>query len=184
MSLGEMGQGCDKMKRCTKCGEVKDISQFNKHKRAKDRHTWYCKICVNEISTKYKREVLGHLPMSENKECSCYLGMVVAERLFGHLFKDVVRMPWNNSGYDFICNRDKKIDVKSACITHSRKKYPCWQFHINKNKIADYFLLLAFDNRDDLEPQYQWLIPGRVLNHIKSHTTISPSTIDKWDEYR
>jgi len=122
--------------------------------------------------------------MSENKECASYLGVAVAERLIEHLFKDVVKMPYGNSGYDFICAKDKKIDVKSACITmRQNNKNPRWKFYFHKNQIADYFLLLAFNNRKDLEPQHQWLIPGGVLNYLMT-TTISPSTIHKWDEYQ
>ena len=57
-----------------------------------------------------------------------------------------------------------------------------WRYGINKNKIADYFLLLAFNNREDLEPIHQWLIPGKILNHLKG-ATISLSTTDRWKKY-
>ena len=171
------------MKRCIECLCWKQIDQFNKEKARKDGYQNECRICANKRSTKYRREVRGILPLSENKECGAYLGVVVAERLVRHLFNDVQTMPYRNIGFDFICSKDKKIDVKSACITMNNTKYPFWRFAIRKNQIADYFLLLAFDNRTDLEPQHQWLIPAHVLNHIKS-TSISPSTIHKWDKYK
>jgi len=88
-----------------------------------------------------------------------------------------------NVGFDFICNRDKKIDVKSSCITLAHQKNPRWIFNINENIVADYFLLIAFKNRDELTIHHIWLIPGSVLNHIKSTVSISPSTIDKWSEF-
>jgi len=136
------------------------------------------------MSIQYSRDVYGTLPMSENKECAQYFGITVAERLIRHLFKDAIRMPNGNPGYDFICAKDKKIDVKSACITvYNNNKNPHWQFDIRKNQVADYFLLIAFNNRADLEPQHQWLIPGHVLNHLTG-ASISLSTIDKWDEYK
>ena len=92
-------------------------------------------------------------------------------------------MPNNNSGYDFICANNKKIDVKSACITRTSYNIPHWIFSIQKNKIADYFLLLAFDNREKLEPILQWLIPSEELNKL-STASITPSTINKWHKFR
>jgi len=172
------------MKRCSKCGELMELSEFNKQKSAKGGYHPYCRECSKTACTKYNHDVKGHISMSKNKECPSYLGIAVAERLVKYLFKDVITMPNNNPGYDFICAKDKKIDVKSACITLNNEINPRWVFHIDKNQITNYFLLLAFDNRDDLEPQHQWLIPSDVLNHLKSIATISPSTISKWDEYR
>ena len=117
--------------------------------------------------------------MTENKFCTQYLGIVVAEQVLSKVFKNVEVMPNNNPGYDFICNHGKKIDVKSATIRNSSS----WNFGINKNIIADYFLLLIFDNRNNLNPLYLWLIPSKILNKLTG-TSISKSTISKWDEYR
>ena len=122
----------------------------------------------------------GHLPMSENKECNLYLGVHIGEPVLSKLFKKVVRMPFGNPGYDIICNNDKKIDVKISCI---RKTGNYWSFNIKHNMIADYFLCAAFDNREDLNLLYIWLIPGHVLNHL-SGASISESTLYKWDAYR
>jgi len=170
------------MKRCPKCGELKELSQFNKHKNRKDAHQSLCRDCCHKAGIIRIREVRGSIPMSENKECPSYLGVAIAERLVRHLFTDVVTMPNGNSGYDFVCNHDKKIDVKSACTTMNNKRYPYWVFNIRNNQVADYFLLLAFDSRENLTPLHQWLIPGNVLNHLIG-TTISPSTIHKWDKF-
>lgn len=172
------------MKRCSKCGKLKEFTDFYKAKVAKDGHRSECRKCSSEAERKYRLKMNIYLQQFQDKKCSCYLGIAVAERLCSHLFQDVVRMPNNNPGFDFICAKDKKIDVKSACIkVHQNKKYPHWGFHIKKNTMADYFLLLAFNNRDDLEPQHLWLIPGPVLNHLMN-TGVSPSTVGKWDEYK
>lgn len=156
-------------------------------------HSYICKTCAcnatkqrqtsnrkiyNEIRRKsYYRH--GAKPMSENKDCSAYLGCHIAERVLSKVFKDVEVMPRNNPGYDFICNKGKKIDVKSACVS----KYGKWVFHIRHNIIADYFLCLAFDNRDNLTPLHMWLIPGHIVNNLTG-TTISKSTVNRWNEYR
>ena len=120
--------------------------------------------------------------MYENKNCSLYLGVVIAERLIRHLFKDVQVMPNGNPKFDFICNKGKKIDVKSACVTLAHRKNPHWKFFIKRNKVPDFFILVAFDNRTDLNPLHLWMIPGKVLNHL-STTSISSSTVCKWDKW-
>lgn len=92
-------------------------------------------------------------------------------------------MPPNNKGFDFICSRGKLIDVKSACIEYRTGRSDSWGFQIKNNKIADYFLCLAFDNRDNITPMHMWLLPAEKFNHL-TKTRISKSTINKWDEYK
>lgn len=155
--------------------------------------TYICKTCNNKISTKYHKDNHEHhlkwcrehhykngvKPMSENKECASYLGCHIAEQVLSKVFKDVKIMPNNNPGFDFICNHGKTIDVKSSCIC----KYGGWKFNITKNTIADYFLCIAFNDRTDLNPMYIWLLPGNLVNHLTG-TSISKSTIYKWNEYK
>ena len=154
---------------------------------------YICKKCDNEqrrlwrkenpdkakaIWTKQSRK-RGRLPMSENRECPAFLGVHVAEELLKNYFKDVEAMPYGNPGYDFICNRDKLIDSKSACIDARGG----WSFHIDRNMIADFFICTAFDNREDLNVLHVWMIPGSEINHLKT-ASVSPSTVSKWDEYK
>lgn len=116
---------------------------------------------------------------TENKNCTMYLGVHVAEQVLSKVFKDVEVMPIGNKGYDFVCARDKRIDVKSACLG----KNCSWAFQIRRNTTADYFLCLAFDNREDLTPLHVWLLPGPKFSHLRG-TSICPGTVGKWDEYR
>jgi hypothetical protein len=116
--------------------------------------------------------------MVTNKNSSLYFGVVIAEQVLIKTFKDVKRMPNGNHGYDFICNKDKKIDSKSSASGHKG----FWQFQIKQNEIADYFICLAFENRDDLTPIHLWLIPGKDINHLTS-AVIHKSTISKWKQY-
>lgn len=115
-----------------------------------------------------------------SKECSLFLGVTVAETVLSKVFKNVVRTPYMHRGFDFWCNHQKKIDVKSSCTRSGKAN--TWAFVIRKNKIADYFLCIAFDNRQDLNPLHLWLIPGNVINHLTG-VTFSESTLDKWQEY-
>jgi len=101
--------------------------------------------------------------MEKNKNCPMFLGCHIAERVLSHVFKDVERMPANNPGFDFICNKGMKIDVKSSCLHKNR-----YLFTLNCNKIADYILLIGFDNRENLNPQHIWLIKNELINEVKS----------------
>lgn len=177
---------------CRVCsGELNDENWYASRRKRRD---YICKECECErqrrwhhanpekskaIVTRADRK-RGRRPYNENKECSSYLGVHIAERVLGYVFKDVERMPIGNPGFDFICSRDKRIDVKSSCL--SRTKYPSWSFSIKHNTTADYFLCMVFDNREDLTPLHVWLLPGNVVNHLTT-ATISPNTIHRWSEY-
>ena len=121
--------------------------------------------------------------MYENKFCASYLGVAIAERLCRHLFKDIEVMPYGNPKFDFICNKGKKIDVKSSCTRLRDKKHQYWKFNINCNVIADFFIFIAFDNVEDLNPLYLWMIPGHKIND-KASKSIRLTTIHKWDEWK
>lgn len=129
--------------------------------------------------------------MAEAKDSGNYLGIVVAEQALSTFFDHIERMPNGTPGYDFVCGKGFKIDVKSACNYHrygkygdKKYEYDRWQFGIGKNRSADYFLCLAFDSRETLEPCHVWLIPGNAVNHL---TCICISralkSIKKWSPY-
>lgn len=181
---------------CRECGTLLIVGE-NITQRKMNKCDYRCRACENMYLTNYRQIRREHMrnnqraaliragqyhPMSENRDCALFLGVCVAERVLANVFKDVMMMPNCNPGYDFICNKDKKIDVKSACRNKSEKWSDSWAFHIGKNAIADYFLLLAFDNRDNLVPEHLWLIPGRDINDHMG-TGISESRLDKWAQY-
>jgi len=186
---------------CRVCGD--ELTDDNWKSSGLKKYDYICKKCTQEYNCSWREEnpeyyclykeanpekakvrrtrsnrQAGHLPMSKNKECPSYLGVHVNEGLLKQYFDDVEVMPYGNPGYDFICNNGWKIDGKSSCLN----KDGGWAFTIRHNTIADYFFLVAYDNREDLNPLHIWLIPGHVLNHL-SGAYISLSTIDKWSEY-
>lgn len=144
---------------------------------------------INGIADKVRRRARlrrysqGGKPLGENPQCGAYLGIHIAERVLAKVFKDVKVMPYSHKGFDFICNRGMKIDVKSSCMDSRRGHAPRWRFQIRHNATADYFLCLAFDNRRDLNPCHAWMLPGNDFNTCYS-TSIGITTIQKWDEYR
>ena len=166
-------------KHCPTCGCVKDSSEFYLIKTGvhAGKLRSYCIPCEKarnharkDYFTRRNHEKGFHKPQSENKSCSSYLGIYVAERALSKFFDNITRMPANNPGYDFICGRGFKIDVKSGCLTKRKDRRPDWTFVVSKNKVADYFLCLAFDDRESLDPQHVWLIPGNVVNGQRTIT--------------
>jgi hypothetical protein len=109
---------------------------------------------------------------------------IAAEQAVSNFFPHMKRMPAGNPGYDFLW-RKNKIDVKSACLHNPKQGGPSrWLFQIRYNKIADYFLCVAFDDNQRREPLHIWMIPGNTINNssgvwIKN----TPEDIDKWSGY-
>jgi hypothetical protein len=165
-------------KHCTKCNQDKPIDEFENHSR--DGKQFYCKPCRIVVQREYRarRNRLG-----KNHNSSSYLGVYIAERALSKFFDHIERMPYGNKGYDFLCGRGYKIDVKSSTIRNCGCNTR-WMFNTKKNKTADYFLCVAFDDRDNLDPKHVWLIPGHVVNNRGSVTiTNSIKYIAKWSEY-
>lgn len=150
--------------------------------KAKEKRRWRAANPMkNKAAGARARLKAGHRPYNKNRSCSSFLGVHVAERVLSKVFKEVKQMPMNNQGYDIVCNRNKKIDIKSACLSPDKKTMR-WGFHIERNTIADYFLCIAFNDRDDLTPQHVWLIPGHKVNHLVG-VQIRNATLKKWEAY-
>jgi len=144
-----------------------------------------CRINRSEsitISSEFGKQAGWKGGAITNPNCGNYLGIHIAERVLGYVFKNVKRMPANNPGYDVICNYGKLIDIKSACLGKYKPYQNAWIFNIAYNITPDYFLCIAFDNRKDLNPKHIWLIPGHIINQHKT-ATISRSTVAKWSQY-
>lgn len=168
------------------CGELANpgydyiLGHYNKgRKKSIEHRTNLSKANLKEKEPLLNNEKINYDTISKNKRSPRYLGCYVAEQILSKVFKNVKIMPSGNHGYDFICNNDKKIDVKSSA-TENKNGY--WHFNIEKNQIADYFLFLAFNNRKDLDPVYLWLIPGHIVNH-RVGIDIRKSTFNKWSQY-
>jgi len=156
--------------------EFKSISEYQNELAKKKGYIDY-----NDYHREKEYESGRQKSMYDNKNCSMYLGVHIAERILSKIWDNVIRMSIGNIGYDFICGKGFKVDVKSSCIVtslreHELKSYEVhnWFFNIKKNKIADYFLLIAFDNREDLTPLHIWLIKGdKIVNKSKLNDKIS-----------
>lgn len=135
-----------------------------------------------KLMENYRRKC-GMKPMSENKDCSLFLGTHVTERAIKPILPNAERMPHGHPKYDYLCSQGYKVDVKSATTSiHKVKNTLQWKFKINKNIEADYFMCVAYNNRDDLNIIKMWMIPGRKINHL-GQLSISPGSFEKWSEY-
>lgn len=171
---------------CIKCN-VPLIIGKNVTQHRIDNYQYICIKCNREYQRTrqngYRYRVGRNQPMWKNRKCSVFLGVHVAEQVLSHVFNDVHRMPYGNSGFDFLCGKGHRIDVKSSCRHRYERCADSWMFGIKKNQIAQYFLCLAFNDRKDLTPEHIWLIPASKINHLVG-TRISESNLCKWDEYR
>lgn len=167
---------------CPRCKQDLPAIAFSAHPERSDHMRFYCKICNVAAQKEWTHQSGRSRPLSENKSCPLYLGVHIAERLLSTIFSNVVRMKNGTAGYDFTCGKGYKIDVKSSCIYMNGGKYPCWTYKPNKNKVADYFACLAFDNRASLTPLHFWLIPGCVLNN-QTTLCIPETSLPKWKHY-
>lgn len=101
-------------------------------------------------------------PLTENRSTKNFIGYI-AECGMSKIFDNVMRMPHSNPGYDFICSKGQKIDVKGAILNQHNQ----FSFHIRHNHIADYFLLIGFNDILELEPLLILLIKsGEIIQEL------------------
>jgi hypothetical protein len=183
----------DGKKPCHQCGKMLPISDYHRKADNRDGLATICRFCRaayeksrqarhSEWLREYTHRRGIYKPMEENKSCPAYLGIHIAERVLAVVFNVVKRMPNNNQGYDFICAKGFKIDVKSAARRHGFKDKQSWRFNIRNNAIADYFLCIGFDDRDALNPEHIWLIPGSKINHLGTWG-VTYQTLNKWKDF-
>ena len=93
-------------------------------------------------------------------------GRIILPEMFGGIEKE---MPYGNPRYDFIVTSDIKIDVKSCCL-RKLKGWTGWEPHVRFNNVTDYFVILAFDDRENLNLIHIWLIgKDEIIRCYKYH---------------
>lgn len=158
-----------KEKNCPHCGRMLAADYFGRNSASPIGLRSWCSKCETAYGLEWRHKTRKTTPMNINKQCSSYLGVHIAENLVAHLFKDVTPTEYGFRGYDLICGKGLRIDVKSACL-HKDRSFRRWSFNIKRNTTADYFLLIAFSDRKTLTPRHHWLIPGNVIGHNKTLT--------------
>lgn len=136
------------------------------------------------------------LPMSIKEDCSVNFGVYKGEELFkiylSTIFERVVHMKYGNKCFDFKCRNPKQEFIDNYHITiEKNKEYriqskvssltdDCFAFTIDNNENTDFFILVGFDNRYNLNVVSIWLIG--IDEMIRAGTRNNGYTIKKiWD---
>lgn len=113
---------------------------------------------LNEYKKKwgYDKGILGRRYINEDSAqyAGCVIGEeCVADPILTEIFGDILeKLPYNNPGYDRIVKGGNRTEIKTAFVIEN-----CFKYFINYNRITDYFLLLALDNREDKNILHIWL---------------------------
>ena len=123
-------------------------------------------------------------PYNENKLCGLYLGVYIAEQILSNYFNSMEKAPMHTKGYDFICGNGFKIDVKSSSRRLSTIGKKVWQFDLRCNHVADYFLLIAFSEREHPMPLHVWLVPSDLYrDQQKIGISDNIKSLNRWKQY-
>ena len=143
-------------------------------------HKWKTKIDRVPMRCPGCQTIRYQSPLPPEK-CSLFQGLL-AEHIVKCMFNNAKRMPIQNGGFDYLIE-EKRIDVKSSSLRYE-KSGTRWQVNINHNEKADEFLVVALNNRTDLRPMHIWLIPGKLVNHLKGLSiTNSAKALHRWAIY-
>jgi hypothetical protein len=185
-----------KTKYCSGCKSDRPLDEFRFYLSGPRANTptSICRDCehVYRITRPKSREYYrtrAHItgknrPIEEARDTGNWLGIYVAERVLSHYFEGITRMPFGNHGFDFICKNGFKIDAKSSCLNHRPHRNQCWHFNTFHNVAADYFLCLAFDDRENMAPMHVWLVPSGVVANKTGFNIIDvPWSLSEWSQY-
>ncbi len=122
-----------------------------------------------------------------NKDLDQYFGIHIAEKYVSSLFEDVIRLPINYLGYDWICKRGYKIQHKASCLIDKGSGF---FYKILNNDMADYFILTGWNNRKDLVPMFILLLRSDEIIRGKPfwmrktfYITNKPEYLLEFDKY-
>lgn len=162
----------------------KQYYQDHKEEAKQNRRDYYREHHDHELETMAEyRHSKGMEPMTTAKDSSLFLGVHVTEAAIREAYPDIKQMRHGNPKFDLIDIDGSKIDVKSATTYRFKNKDAIrWEFRIRKNDVPDFFICVAFDNRDDLNVIQAWKFPGSVVNHLET-LSISPGSFKKWEQY-
>ena len=139
------------------------------------------KISISKIGHKVSDDMKLKSSILNSGNNHVKFGLII-EKLLCNYFKDTIKMPYGNPGFDFYCSKSYKIDGKGSL----KQSNNYWMFYIDKNTIADYFACVAclINDLGNIIPTHFWLIPG---NEINDRSTIAirdtEKSLLKWKQY-
>ena len=150
-------EGCDTYTELTiKRAGCKTVTEYQNFCSQKRGYKDYAEVVKERNWNKGK-----YTPLLESGDSSSYLGVHIGERKIARIILPMIlgnvkkEMVYGNPGFDFIVEgykEDIKVDIKSRKLSDNR-----WSFMIRHNNISDYFLLIGFDNRENLYCMHIWL---------------------------
>ena len=123
------------MKRCTKCRQIKELSEFGKQKASKDGHRHMCKLCIKSNEKKYRDR---NLPIVKARKKAWYLAnknkILAARKIYWENNKDVVSA--RNKSYQQSHTEDVKEYQRkySEANNVAMKAYKKTWYLFNKDK--------------------------------------------------
>lgn len=127
----------------------------------------------SKLGWRAPEEVRQKMSAGANRRGTQELGIDITNQIFQDLYPRADFISCAHR-YDFILG-GKKIDVKGAVFSKGR-----WAYAIQKNRIADVFFLMAFDENYDL--LRMWCVPSDEISHLTG-ITISEGTFKRWERY-
>jgi len=169
-----------KIIKCKVCGEMKPHEAKN-----------MCRLCYVRAKAakknmcernKWRHETGKTEPLCVNKSCSSYLGVYIANKIMKDLYPESEKMPYGNPGYDHVLKNGDKIRVCTSTF-HKTKRRNFWGFHTKQKTTADYFIFMAFKDRNSDDPLHIWKIPNFGTIQDQQLVSIAESTLSKWSSF-
>lgn len=181
-------------------GKIVNTIKLNRehHSRTYEKYrcnnsTEYSNLCAQRLGYKDRKERRNEYEWTigireeSDKFHPTYSGKI-AEKIIA---KTILPMKFGNikldmgylSPFDFLMENDIKIDVKSAKFRNNG-----YNFLIDENKIPDYFLLVGFNNDENLNVSHIWLVHrDDIINERKvcnrCSIWISKKELYRFDRY-
>ena len=127
----------------------------------------------SKLGWRAPEEVRQRMSNNASRRGTQELGIDITNQIFQDLYPRAQFIS-DAHRYDFILN-DLKIDVKGAVFSNGH-----WAYAIQRNKIADVFFLMGFD--EDYNLLKMWCIPASDISHLTG-IAISRGTLKRWEEY-
>lgn len=134
-----------KTKVCYKCKEEKNIEEFYKDRRTKDKLHWYCKKCNSKynmiIKERYKQQNLINLPQHTTLKCST----CKKEKLVKYFSKEISTI----TGYRLICKKctnKRRLKTRNNSVEKRYKQY-------KKDTLKRNFVPIFFEQFQEITSQ-------------------------------
>lgn len=111
-------------------------------------------VDFNDYRNNWNYETGRSVPNGVNEDSATYLSEFT-ENFMIQKYPGAKKMPPCNPGFDYLWN-GIKIDVKGSCIFYRIDRQPGFIFHVRHNHIADKFVLVGCDNRENMNPLFAW----------------------------